>query len=168
FAADYRQQAVAIERMVEVVRPEPAERLVEYAPVYVTRRPPRPPFPAKTPADRLQTLEVSGLSYTYPGNGRGLRAISLRLKRGDFVVITGRIGSGKSTLARVLLGLLPKDAGEIRWNGQVVENPAEFFVPPRAAYTAQVPRLFSDTLRENILLGVPEESVDLPAVLRAA
>jgi len=90
------------------------------------------------------------------------------LQRGAFVVITGRIGSGKTTLLRALLGLLPKDAGEIRWNGAVVADPASFFVPPRCAYTSQVPRLFSETLRDNILIGLPEDEVDLPGAIRAA
>src|SRR5690606_32274177 len=39
------------------------------------------------------------------------------------------------------------------WNSTVVDDPATFFVPPRTAYTSQVPRLFSDSLRENIVLG---------------
>ena len=83
-------------------------------------------------------------------------------------MITGRIGAGKTTLLRAVLGLLPRDAGEIRWNGELVEDPASFFTPPRSAYTAQVPRLFSDTLRENLLLGLPEDKVDLSAAIRAA
>jgi len=41
-------------------------------------------------------------------------------------------------------------------------------VPPRAAYTAQVPRLFSETLRENILLGLPEDSAALADAVRSA
>jgi ATP-binding cassette subfamily B protein len=68
----------------------------------------------------------------------------------------------------VLLGLLPRDAGEICWNGVAVDDPAAFFVPPHGAFTAQVPRLFSETLKENLLLGLPEESVDLAAAVRAA
>jgi ATP-binding cassette subfamily B protein len=82
--------------------------------------------------------------------------------------VTGRIGSGKTTLLRVLLGLLEAGAGELRWNGRLVEKPDEFMVPPRCAYTPQVPRLFSDTLRDNILLGLPEDRVDLPAGIAAA
>ena len=41
-------------------------------------------------------------------------------------------------------------------------DPATFFVPPRCAYTPQVPRLFSETLQHNILLGLPDDAVDLP------
>jgi ATP-binding cassette subfamily B protein len=83
-------------------------------------------------------------------------------------VITGRIGSGKTTLLKALLGLLPPQSGAIAWNGQPVADPASFFTPPHCAYTAQVPRLFSDTLRRNILLGLPEGQVDLPGAVRAA
>jgi ATP-binding cassette subfamily B protein len=83
-------------------------------------------------------------------------------------VITGRIGAGKTTLLKVLLGLLPAQAGEIRWNGRVVGDPAAFLVPPRVAYTGQVPRLFSESLGNNILLGLPEEAVDLPGAVRKA
>src|SRR6185437_4116257 len=76
----------------------------------------------------------------------------------------GRVGAGKTTLLRTLLGLLPREAGEIRWNGQAVDDPASFLAPPRAAYTAQAPRLFSETLKQNILLGLPYD----PATLAAA
>lgn len=41
-------------------------------------------------------------------------------------------------------------------------------MPPRCAYTPQVPHLFSDTLRDNILLGVPAEEEQLREVLRSA
>jgi ATP-binding cassette subfamily B protein len=113
-------------------------------------------------------LEVSGLSYTFPASERGIHDLDLALERGSFTVVTGRVGSGKTTLVRVLLGLLPRDAGEIRWNDERVAQPADFFVPPRSAYTAQVPRLFSRTLRDNLLLGLPEDKVDLEAAIYAA
>ncbi|MCB0091794.1 MAG: ABC transporter ATP-binding protein, partial [Caldilineaceae bacterium] len=89
-------------------------------------------------------------------NAAGIFDIDLDLPRGSFTVITGRIGSGKSTLLKVLLGLLPADAGEVRWNGELIERPAEFFTPPHCAYTGQTPRLFSESLRNNILLGLTE------------
>nr|MBA3276491.1 ABC transporter ATP-binding protein [Chloroflexia bacterium] len=81
---------------------------------------------------------------------------------------TGRIGSGKTTLVRTLLGLLLPDAGEIRWNGRAIASPDTFFVPPRSAYTPQSPRLYSESLRNNILLGLPEDEIDLPGALHAA
>jgi ATP-binding cassette subfamily B protein len=49
-----------------------------------------------------------------------------------------------------------------------VSDPAAFFVPPHSAYTPQAPRLFSDTLRDNLLLGLSEEHVNLAAALHSA
>src|SRR5690606_1412095 len=69
---------------------------------------------------------------------------------------------------RTLLGLLPPDGGEVRWNGAPVADPMTFFLPPRSAYTPQVPRLFSEPLRANILMGLPEDEADLARALRAA
>jgi ATP-binding cassette subfamily B protein len=49
-----------------------------------------------------------------------------------------------------------------------VADPAGFFTPPQSAYTPQVPRLFSDTLGNNILMGLPQGEVDLPRALHLA
>jgi ATP-binding cassette subfamily B protein len=94
------------------------------------------------------------LTFHYPASTNGIEDISLKIKRGSLTVITGRIGSGKTTLLRTLLGLLPADSGEVKWNGNVIQDASNFFIPPRCSYTAQVPRLFSNTLRNNILLGM--------------
>ena len=51
---------------------------------------------------------------------------------------------------------------------QPVEKPGEFFTPPNCAYTAQVPRLFSDTLRDNILMGLDKSDDDIHRAVRSA
>ena len=168
FLTQYRQVGVSFARMLTLLPGAPPAHLVEHRPVYP--RQPLPPLPAarKAPADRLMTLETRDLSYRYPDSGRGVAEINLRLARGSLTVVTGRIGAGKTTLLRALLGLLPKDSGEIRWNGQVVTDPGAWFVPPRAAYTSQAPRLFSASLRDNVLLGLAEGEADLPGAIQAA
>jgi ATP-binding cassette subfamily B protein len=168
FWARYKQAGVSVSRMVHLLQGAPAETLVKPSPVYLDGELPEVPFILKTDVDRLDALTVTGLTFRHPESERGITDINLRLERGSFTVVTGRIGTGKTTLLRVLLGLLPKDAGEIRWNDVLVETPASFFVPPRCAYTAQVPRLFSNTLRENILLGLPKDEADLADTIRAA
>ncbi len=167
FLAHYRQTGVAFARMDALLGGAPPAALVAPAPLHL-----RGPLPAMPPAPtvihRLSLVETRGLTYHHPQSGRGIDTVDLHLPRGTMTVVTGRVGAGKTTLLRVLLGLLPRDAGEIRWNGQVVDDAATFFVPPRAAYTAQVPRLFSETLRQNILLGLPEDAVALAAAVRGA
>jgi len=137
------------------------EALTEFGPVYQDGNFPDVVYEERTQRDVLKKLEASHLSYVFPGTDKGIQEIDLSMERGKFVVITGRVGSGKTTLLRVLLGLLPKDDGEILWNDQRVEHPDDFFIFPRAAYTSQVPRLFSDTLRNNILLGLDKSEEDI-------
>lgn len=168
FLGDYKQQEVSIGRMVELIPDEPSEVLIQHAPIYEREQLPALTHPVKTPSRHLQVLTVQGLTYRHPGRENGISSINLRITRGSFTVITGRVGSGKTTLLRVLLGLLPKEAGEIYWNDEPIADPASFFKPPYSAYTAQIPRLFSDTLRNNILLGLPQERTNLPGALHTA
>jgi ATP-binding cassette subfamily B protein len=164
----FKQAGVALARMITLLQGAAPLTLVKHTPVYVTGPLPEIPYTPKTEAHRLEDIRVTGLTYLHEDTGRGVEDIDLHLKRGSFTVITGRIGSGKTTLLRALLGLLPKQAGEVRWNGEIVADLAEFFVPPRSAYTAQVPSLFSESLKDNILMGLPEDKVNLPAAIRLA
>ena len=168
FLTNYRQMGVSLTRLLELLPGAPADTLVRPGPVYLSGPFPPVPYTPKSSEHRLRQVQASGLTYHYPDSGRGIEGIDLELQRGMFTVVTGRIGSGKTTLVRVLLGLLPREAGEIRWNGQVVADPGAFFVPPRTAYTPQVPRLFSETLRDNIMMGLPPERVDLERALQTA
>ncbi len=150
--AQYRRAEVSLERMQNYLQDASPEDLVKQDELYLFREP-TTLVTSVIGKDKLTRLEVKNLSYQFPDGEAGIRDINLSLKRGSFTVITGRIGSGKSTFVRVLLGLLPKDSGEIYWNDEQVSDPASFFVPPRSAYTAQVPRLFSDSLKENVVMG---------------
>jgi ATP-binding cassette subfamily B protein len=160
----YRQVGVSLRRALELLQGAPAKTLVAHEDD-VKMRGPLPLTSTLTPAlsqgergQELHTLEVKGLTYRYPGTGKGIEEIDLRIQRGQLLVITGRIGAGKTTLLRALMGLLPKDAGEVIWNGERVDELAAWFVPARAAFTPQVPRLFSETLRDNIEMGISNPS----------
>ena len=168
YLAHYRQTGVAFTRMDALLGDAAPEALVATIPLHLRGALPAVPPPARDAADRLELLEARGLTYRHPQGGRGIAAVDLRAPRGSLTVITGRVGAGKTTLLRTLLGLLPRDAGEIRWNGQIVVDAASFFVPPRCAYTAQTPRLFDETLKQNILLGLPVEPDVLAAAVRDA
>src|SRR5262249_26292217 len=137
--SDLKRIKVSYGRMGALTPGEPPAALAALAPV---------PPPAAPPRERLEQLEVRGLTYGPRGGAAAIAAVSSVLERGASTVITGRIGAGKTTLLQVLLGLLPREDGEILWNGRPVGDPGTFFVPPRSAYTPQVPRLFSATLRE--------------------
>lgn len=179
FLTQYKQLDVSVRRMLALMRggaPDVrADGLVAHSPLHLLG--PLPPDPAGSALDAvpLRTVEAVGLTYLFPGRSAGcggaraagIADVALRLESGTFTVVTGRIGSGKTTLLRALLGLLPLDAGEIHWNEELVDDPAAFFVPPHCAYVPQLPRLFSASLRENILLGCADDG-RLPDAVRAA
>ncbi len=163
---DLQHIDVSMQRMQRLVPSEPQASLVESAPVYLKGA--LPELPDDPPREMLGRIDVRGLTYDHGDDVPGIVDVTFTLERGSFTVVTGRIGAGKTTLLRALLGLLPRDAGEISWNGAVVNDPATFFVPPRSAYTPQVPRLFSETLRENMLLGRPDDAAALEVAIHAA
>ena len=166
--AQYKQTGVSFERMQRLLQGAPVATLVKHNPLYLKGALPALTAPMIEEANRLETLAVLNLSYRYADTGRGIAQASFTLQKSTLTVVTGRVASGKTTLLRVLLGLLPKDEGEIRWNGEVVSDPASFFVPPRSAYTPQVAHLFSGTLAENILLGLPEDDAILQGAIKTA
>jgi ATP-binding cassette subfamily B protein len=165
----YQQVGVSLQRAIELLQGAPAMLLTQHD-RDVRMHGALPMIAEQITTDRviLQTLTATGLTYYYSGSDRGIEAIDLRIGRGQFVVITGRIGSGKSTLLRVLLGLLPPQAGEVRWNDQRLDDLAAFMVPPQVAYTPQVPRLFSETLRDNLLMGLSADGEPLQLALYQA
>jgi ATP-binding cassette subfamily B protein len=170
FIGDFNQQSVASRRLIELVPDELPSALVEANAGGSDKQTSRQGdtgilSPSLPVSQSPSLLEVRDLTYRYPGAASGITGVNLSMERGTFTVVTGRIGSGKTTLLRALLGLLPRDRGTIVWNGQPVGDAATFFQPPRSAYTSQVPRLFSDTLSENILMGLPEDQVDLASAI---
>lgn len=160
----YRQLGVSLQRLATLLQTAPTATLVHHRPLYFWGTPPTPAVTMSTTITPLETLAVANLTYHFPQSQRGISEISFTLRQGTFTVITGPVGAGKSTLLRVLLGLLPQDSGAIQWNGELVGDPGCFFQPPRSAYTPQAPRLFSDSLRENILLGWPAEKAITAAI----
>lgn len=168
FLTYFKQMTVALLRLTGILQGAPAQVLTADHDLHLREDASKTTTSEQPASMRLEQLEVSGLTYMYPETGRGITDVDFTLKRGSFTVITGPIGSGKTTLVRALLGLLPQDSGTIRWNGSEVKDAGSFFVPPRSAYTAQVPRLYSDTLRENILLGHSDKDGQLARALHTA
>ena len=160
-AARYKQLDVSVQRMYRLMENAPLDALVQHSPVDLNGPPPEVRYEIKNASDHLNELSARNLTFHYPSSTNGIEGVNLRLQRGTLTVVTGRIGSGKTTLLRALLGLLPLEAGEIRWNGKLLTSPGDFFAPPRCSYTAQVPRLFSNTLRNNILLGLDRSDDDI-------
>ena len=167
--AKYEQTGVSVDRMVTLLQGGSPRQLIDRNdPIHLAGKLPEVPYIAKKREHHLEELRVAGLTYQFADSTHGIQDVDFTFERGTFNVITGRIGSGKTTLLRTLQGLLTPQGGAIQWNGQAVDDPASFFVPPRSAYTSQIPWLFSAPLRENLLMGMPESETDLEAAIHAA
>ncbi|GGH50377.1 HlyB/MsbA family ABC transporter [Paenibacillus silvae] len=163
--ARFKQAGVSIDRTLEIQGGE-MDKLIEHGPVYLDGQLPEVPYVRKSEEHYLNSLKVEGLTYIYPQSTIGVRDIDFEIQRGTLTVITGKVGSGKSTLVKTLLGLLPKQKGKVYWNDQLVDDQGDFFTSPRSSYTPQIPRLSSETIRENILMGLPEDKVNLEQAIR--
>ena len=90
--------------------------------------------PVADPAERRQGVvaqplielrEVEKIYQTRDGPLRSLRPINLEIHDGEFVALVGPSGCGKSTLLKMVAGLLPASAGEIRLAGERVAGPPD-------------------------------------------
>ncbi|HLZ10042.1 MAG TPA: ABC transporter ATP-binding protein, partial [Chloroflexota bacterium] len=176
---EYKLADVSLERLTELLGGTPRAALVDRLPPFLgpgvwAGKPVESPGLFRNDKKRAgepksdDLLVAEGLTCGFAGSNRGIHGIDLTIRRGSFTVVTGRIGSGKSLLLECLIGLRPIQAGWLRWNDEPVADPASFFGPPRTAYTPQVPRFFSATLRENLLLGSPDADALRRAVATAA
>jgi ABC-type bacteriocin/lantibiotic exporter with double-glycine peptidase domain len=101
-------------------------------------------------------ITARGLSYRYPGAGRyALRDVSLTVRPGECVGITGTEGAGESTLLRVLTGVLPSYEGALAYDGVSARDlpPAE--LRERVGVARSELELFEGSIEENVSLGRP-------------
>lgn len=71
-----------------------------------------------------------------------LDKVNIRVQPGSLVAVIGRVGAGKSSLIQAILKELPLTSGSIQLNGEL-------------SYASQEPWLFSASVRQNILFGLP-------------
>lgn len=122
------------------------------------------PTPLVTPY-LFDELSVEHASVVVHDGATVLNDVSLCIKSGQMVVVTGRIGSGKSTLLNVLAGLTPLDRGVVKLDGTVIQNRSAVLRPPNVSWVPQLPSLVSGTIEENVSL---DHDVDLAAAITAA
>jgi len=146
-----KQAEVSYDRIIEVVGEERKNELTAKCGLKAFKDIEKYKYESmkKTP---LKELEVKNLTYSHDDRN-GIYDISFKVRPGEVLVLAGGIGSGKSTVLNVLMGVVPKDFGEVYWNSTEVKEQKEFFAPSNVAYTPQIPGMFSDTIEENLLMG---------------
>ena len=118
---------------------------------------------------RLLPLTLSGVAARLPGRAQpSLQAIDLHVAPGQVLVVQGPSGSGKSTLARLLVGVWPAAAGEVRWAGlpRAAWNDAE--LGQQIGYLPQDVDLLDGSIAENIARHGEVDSEQVIEAARAA
>jgi ATP-binding cassette subfamily B protein len=143
--ASGQEAATAAQRVYEILDTPPA---------VVSRPAPGASPRANTAPARLR---FDGVEFAYPGAKRPvLRGVTLELRPGETLALTGATGSGKTTLLSLVARLADPTGGSITLNGTDIRD------LPLPALRAQIgsgfedPTLFSVSVRENVTFGAPQ------------
>ena len=114
---------------------------------------------------RFDAIEMTGIQFRYVDKFSEatfkIGPIDFSLHPGELVFITGGNGSGKSTFLRVLAGLYPPDSGQIRLNGQQINDET------RDKYRSLMSAIFFDYHLFRKLYGIPDpEPAEVDQLLR--
>jgi len=104
---------------------------------------------------------VKNLAFCYPETEKKvLKDISMTVKKGEMIGITGEVGSGKSTFFDILSGLLTPESGMITINGKDVSNMDKHALYSLFSVVSQNTFLFSGTIIENLSIGRGDPGID--------
>lgn len=118
--------------------------------------------PSDTDAS-IAEIELHGIHYGYRTGQDVLNGLDLRLRVGQVIAVTGPSGSGKSTLADLLLGLVEPRSGTVLVNGGELSVAQ---LRRHVVLVEQQARIFSASVRENVLLGSRHDDAEVWQVLR--
>jgi len=135
-----------------------AARVLEVADVPA---PSAPPAPAAVPQGSAIRFEGVGFAWQ-PDRPAVFDGLTLDIPQGSRVALLGPSGAGKSTLAALLMKVAHPAQGRILLGGVDIAHLPDAMVRARCAWLSQSTHLFSDTIRANLLLGIPpgQEATD--------
>lgn len=114
-------------------------------------------------------ITVENISFRYGNRFLVLDNLSATIRQGENAAIVGPSGCGKTTITKLLLGFYTPEQGRICVNGQDISTMDLEDLRQNVAYVPQDVTMFSDTIRNNLLLGNDREisDVKIEAVLEA-
>lgn len=103
-------------------------------------------------------IELKEVDFEYETGKPVLSRVNLEICPGEKVLIAGPNGSGKSTLVKLILGFYQPKSGEILADGKSYREFSKASLRERISIVSQSTFLFSDTIRNNIILSNPKAS----------
>jgi ATP-binding cassette, subfamily B, multidrug efflux pump len=127
-----------------------------------------PPEPRR-PEQVKGAIEFRDVGFRYPGTDRYvLRHVSFQVPAGSTVALVGPTGAGKSTVVALLARLYDPTEGVVLLDGIPLPELALATVRGAIGLVPQDAFLFSETIAENIALGIHDDAPDVMAPVRAA
>ena len=111
-------------------------------------------------------IDVENVSYKYPDATEALIDISLEVKDGEVLALTGANGCGKTTLLKHLIGLLKPSRGKLTLNGKDYRSfkPEEIFRQIGMVFQDPNDQLFAATVEQDVAVGMTNMGLDAEAV----
>jgi ATP-binding cassette subfamily B multidrug efflux pump len=112
------------------------------------------------PARGGRAVEFQGVWFSFPGareRGWVLRDVTFRVEAGRSLAVVGATGSGKSALVDLLVRAYDPDRGTIQFDGTDIRRISLDDLRHAVGFVPQETFLFGETLRENVLLGAPDD-----------
>jgi ATP-binding cassette subfamily C protein LapB len=119
-----------------------------------------PGVQALTPSALYGQYVVSDVQFAYGKSPPAVQVKQLMVAQGERIGILGTVGSGKSTLLRVMAGMYRPTQGRVLIDGLDVSHVARESMSRHVSYVQQDHRLFEGTLRQNLLVGLPNPGDD--------
>lgn len=115
----------------------------------------------------IERISFDDVNFEYKYGQPVLNDISLDIKANEKIAIVGLSGSGKTTLAKMMVGFYRANSGKIYINGHDINSVDRADLRDEISYLPQTPYIFSDSVKNNILLGTNLSNVELNDVIKA-
>ncbi|WP_165356297.1 ABC transporter ATP-binding protein [Sphingosinicella sp. BN140058] len=120
------------------------------------------------PEPMREGIVFDRVSFSYPGGRRAIEGVSVSIRAGARIGITGPTGSGKSSFLDLFMGLLDPDAGEIRVDDRRLDASRRAGWQANLAHVPQTIFLLDDSIAANVAFGVAADRIDMDRVMWAA
>ncbi|MBE3575990.1 MAG: ABC transporter ATP-binding protein [Firmicutes bacterium] len=114
--------------------------------------------PGSRNPQRIRQVEFRDVHFAYDHEPI-LTGVSFRLVPGTLAALVGSIGAGKTTILNLLLRLVHPQSGQILVDGVPIEGLDLSWLRSQIGYVEQDVQVFDGSVRENILLGWPEQAL---------
>ena len=106
--------------------------------------------------DMKGDIEFDKVEFSYDGNRKALKGVSLQIASGQTVALVGHTGSGKTTIANLISRFYDATGGEVKIDGYNIRDLSIGSLRSQISVVLQDTFIFSGTIMENIRFGRPD------------